>query len=432
MRQAEPRNKWGRARFGDFFHIKHGYAFKGAFFSDSGPYVLLTPGNFRDEGGFKLKGAKEKYYTGEVPIGYILSKDDLLVAMTEQAEGLLGSSALIPQSGVYLHNQRLGLISELDESQLTKKYLYYLFNSPDVRTQIRATANGAKVRHTSPSRIYEVEFALPSLPTQRRIAAILSAYDDLIENNTRRIAILEEMARRLYEEWFVHFRFPDHEGVKMVESEIGNVPEGWEVKTVEGTFEVMGGGTPSKAMEEYWQGGEFNWYAPTDLTKSGNIFMDASATRITELGLRKSSARLFPPFSVMMTSRATLGVIAINTTEACTNQGFITCLPNDHFPIYTLYHWLKANVDQFVSLGTGATFKEITKGVFKKIRLFVPPALAIGRFESAVSPVMGLVLCLQRKNANLRAQRDLLLPKLTSGEIDVSQICRSSIEVAAE
>jgi type I restriction enzyme S subunit len=148
--------------------------------------------------------------------------------------------------------------------------------------------------------------------------------------------------------------------------------------------------------------------------------MDASSSKITELGLKKSSARLFPPFSVMMTSRATIGAIAINPTEACTNQGFITCIPNDSFPLYILLHWLRDNVDMFISLASGATFKEISKGVFKEIKLLVPPKDIADRFEQTVGPMMQQALVLQRKNANLRAQRDLLLPKLVSGEIDVS------------
>jgi type I restriction enzyme S subunit len=122
----------------------------------------------------------------------------------------------------------------------------------------------------------------------------------------------------------------------------------------------------------------------------------------------------------MLTSRATIGAIAINTTEACTNQGFITCIPNDRFPLYLLLHWLRNNVEMFISLASGATFKEISKGVFKEIKLLVPSQQLADNFERTVRPMMHEALLLQRKNTNLRAQRDMLLPKLISGEIDVS------------
>lgn len=226
-------------------------------------------------------------------------------------------------------------------------------------------------QHTGVARFQYTTFAsterliLPDRTIQRSVASILSAYDDLIENNTRRIAILEEMARRIYQEWFVNFRFPGHENVRMVDSELGKIPKGWEVKTINESFNIMGGGTPSKKINEYWQCGDINWYAPSDLTKAGQLFMEHSSARITELGLKKSSAKLFPPYSVMMTSRATLGVVAINTTEAATNQGFITCIPSSRFPVYFLYHWLLSNMAEFTGRASGTTFKEITKGVFK-------------------------------------------------------------------
>src|ERR1043166_1063553 len=171
---------WPEAKMGEFFHVKHGYAFKGEFFDSSGPYVLLTPGSFNEVGGFRDQGEKTKYYTGDVPDGFLLDEGDVIVAMTEQAPGLLGSSAWVPEGGRFLHNQRLGRIVDLDERRLTKRYLYYLFNSSGVRAQISATATGGKVRHTAPRRIAKVGFALPPIGVQRYIADVLATYDDLI------------------------------------------------------------------------------------------------------------------------------------------------------------------------------------------------------------------------------------------------------------
>jgi len=299
-------------------------------------------------------------------------------------------------------------------------FLGFYFRSPFGQQMLLSLTTGAAQGVLNTQDIARLPVPCPPLITQERVASILSAYDDLIENNTRRIQILEDMGRRLYEEWFVRFRFPGHENVKMVESQLGLIPEGWEISTVAETFDVLGGGTPSTSVEEYWHDGSINWYAPTDLTRSGQVFIDESGDKITQLGLAKSSARMFPPFSVMMTSRATLGVIAINTTEACTNQGFINCIPSERLPLYVQFHWLKQNVGLFISLATGATFKEITKGNFKQIKLILPAAILINRFQNLVEPMMQQLLNLQRKNSNLRRTRDLLLPKLISGEIDVS------------
>ena len=218
---------WQTTALGEFIEVKHGYAFKGAGFGTGGTHRLVTPGNFYERGGFRDRGPSQKSYDGPVPDDYVLSPGSLVVAMTEQAPGLLGSSGRVPDDRqVWLHNQRIGLVTVRNQAA-DQGFLYYLFNEPSVRAQINATATGAKVRHTAPGRIQAVRAAMPSLPTQRRIAAALSAFDELIEINERRIELLENLARSLYREWFVRFRFPGHEDVDLVDSELGPIPEGW-------------------------------------------------------------------------------------------------------------------------------------------------------------------------------------------------------------
>ncbi|MCL5882976.1 MAG: restriction endonuclease subunit S [Actinobacteria bacterium] len=270
-------------------------------------------------------------------------------------------------------------------------------------------------------------FTIPYPSNRREIAAIISAYDDLIENNTRRIRILEEVAQSLYREWFVNFRFPGHEKVKLVDSPLGKIPEGWDVASVADSFEITGGGTPSKKIDEYWNDGEIDWFVPSDLTASKTMFMEQSTKRITELGLRKSSARLFPAHSVMLTSRATIGVASMNTGTACTNQGFITCIPNEVAPPFFLYHWLLENKGKFLSLASGATFKEISKGVFRTVDFLLSDHNIVIQFEDCIQPMGQQILNLQRQNANLHRTRNLLLPKLIVGGLNVDNIPRAEI-----
>lgn len=309
----------------------------------------------------------------------------------------------------------------LGNGELNPKYLHYYLDQEHVIQWICNQSVGATMPNLNTAILRSVPIKYPTFDVQRKIVSILSAYDDLIENSLRRIKILEEMAQNVYREWFIKFRFPGHEKVRMVDSELGMVPEGWEISSVEETFEILGGGTPSKKIAEYWENGHINWYSPTNLTASKSMFMDESRIKITEAGLKRSSARLFPSYSVMMTSRATLGVLSINTTEACTNQGFITCIPNDKMPLYTLFFWLKENVEKFISLGTGATFKEITKGVFKTIDVLVPPTNIGKVYEDFADPIGKQVLNVYRRAAVLRQTRDLLLPRLISGELDISE-----------
>ena len=114
---------WREIRLGDAIHVKHGFAFKSRYFTDSGNLIVLTPGNFHEEGRFRLRPEKDRAYAGDVPDGYVLTADDLIVAMTEQGPGLLGSSAWIPESDRYLHNQRLGLVDSIDSAKLDKRFL---------------------------------------------------------------------------------------------------------------------------------------------------------------------------------------------------------------------------------------------------------------------------------------------------------------------
>ena len=227
---------WTEVQLGDAIHVKHGFAFKGQFFKRSGRHVVLTPGNFNEGGGFRLRPGKDRFYSGDIPEEYILKKDDLIVAMTEQGPGLLGSSALIPESGRYLHNQRLGLVQIRDDTVFDTRFFYYLFNTKPVREQINGSATGTKVRHTAPECIYRVIASVPSsVEEQRSIARVLCSYDSLIENNRQRIQLLEQAARLLYKEWFIHLRFPGYQHTTIID----DVPKGWARKPLSKLCKVV-------------------------------------------------------------------------------------------------------------------------------------------------------------------------------------------------
>ena len=192
---------WEVVELGAFFQIKHGYAFDGKFFEASGDFILMTPGHFNEEGGFRDQRDKTKYFTGEVPEGYLLAKNDLVVAMTEQKVGLLGSSALVPESGRYLHNQRLGLIVELDANRLCQRFLFNVFNTPHLRVEVAKTSTGSKVKHTSPTKLRAVRVAIPpTLEEQETIAAVLATADFKIELATAKKTHLQDVFRTLLHE----------------------------------------------------------------------------------------------------------------------------------------------------------------------------------------------------------------------------------------
>ena len=409
---------WPKVRLGDYVNLLAGFPFKSQQFTDNPNDIALVKGENVSQGCI-LWGISKRWSVSdwEKMEKFHLLPGDVVIAMDRPwiPAGLKWSFIRVgdPKSLLVQRCARL----RSNNSLLDQNFLRFVIGSPSFENYVKPITTGVNVPHISGQQILDFEFTLPPLPVQRRIAGILSAYDELIENSQRRIRILEEMARSLYREWFVHFRFPGHENVPLVSSSLGDIPQGWEVKTVADSFEIFGGGTPSRKQQEYWDGGAIQWFSPSDLTGAGSMFMDDSRDHITKLGLAQSSARLFPAGSVMLTSRATIGAIAINTHEACTNQGFIICLPNDRVLRFFLFHWLKENVTTFQRMASGATFKEISRGVFKTIEFLHPSAKLVRRFEYVATPMAEQALAFQRQIQNLRRTRDLLLSRLLSGQI---------------
>lgn len=182
---------WEERSLSAIFSVKHGFAFKSKFFEDTGPFVLLTPGNFFEEGGFRDRGTRQKYYVGETSEEYILNKNDLLVAMTEQAPGLLGSPLIVPKSERYLHNQRLGLICAKESIQVY--FLFHLFNQKSTRQIIHAKATGAKVRHTSPTKIENIVVGYPPADLQKRFVTIVDKVDSIKSQYQQSLTELENL-----------------------------------------------------------------------------------------------------------------------------------------------------------------------------------------------------------------------------------------------
>lgn len=308
----------------------------------------------------------------------------------------------------------------IDKSRFCPEFICYLLQSLH-----RSGYMGVfHIQHTGVARFQYSSFKkhtvlkIPDLSTQRKIAAILTAYDDLIGVNKRRIALLEKMAEELYREWFVRMRFPGHQNTKFVKG----VPEGWEMRKIEKAFEYTGGGTPSKSVPSYWQDGTVNWFTPSDITGASGIFLTESEELCSEEGLARSSAKMFPAYSVMMTSRATIGAIGINTSPACTNQGFITCIPNEQYPLPYLYQWLKLAKPYFEQLCGGATFPELTKRTFKKIEILTPPPAITCEFETLSNPLLKSIEHNLEANKILTRTRNLLLPRLISGKLSVEDL----------
>ena len=412
-------------------HVKHGFPFKGEHFKNSGPYVVLTPGNFHEEGGFKRNAGKDKCYAEPFPEDYLLKKGDVVVAMTEQTDGLLGSMAMIPEDGRFLHNQRLGLVTSLS-SDVDVRFLYHLFRTKPVREQIRRSASGSKVKHTSPERIYDVKVQLPPPRAQAAIANLLSTLDAKIELNNRINAELEGMAKLLYDYWFVQFDFPmtaaqaaalgkphltGHpyraSGGKMIYNETlkREIPEGWEATTLSQFANITMGQSPPG--DSYNQKG------------SGMVFFQGS----TDFGWRYPQVREFTTApsrfakagDILLSVRAPVGTLNIADQACCIGRGLAALNAksgHDSF-LFEVMLYFKTIFDRRNASGT--TFGSITKDDLHSLEFACPSkdSPLLDAFEEKMKPAHKTILNNHQQNQELTQLRDWLLPMLMNGQVTV-------------
>lgn len=253
---------------------------------------------------------------------------------------------------------------------------------------------------------------IPKRTLQDRIASILSTYDNLIENNQRRIQLLEQSAQLLYKEWFVHLRFPGHEHVTITDG----VPEGWVKKNALDVMDVLSGGTPKTSVPDYWNG-EIPFFTSKDTTDYAYIF--STERTLTEEGLRNCSSRLYPKDTVFITARGTVGKINLAQTDMAMNQSCYALVAKPPLNQQFLYFAMVENVEQFRSRAVGAIFDAIIRNTFTLIPFVVPETKLIDRFTGIISPILRQIDVFSTEIHRLTQARDLLLPRLMNGEISV-------------
>jgi type I restriction enzyme S subunit len=295
------------------------------------------------------------------------------------------------------------------------KFAYYYLQAMGLERLDAGSSNPSLNRN----HIHTIPVLWPTLVIQRRIADILSAYDDLIENSQRRIKILEEMARRLYREWFVHFRFPGHEDCLLVESPLGEIPEGWEVKAFTEIADVLSGGTPKTDVPQYWNG-EIPFFTPRDAPDC--FYLQDTDKHVSDIGLSKCASALYPPDTVFITARGTVGKVALPAVNMAMNQSCYALRGKTGIPQRFLFLMTLQQVD-YLKTNTGeATFDTIVVDTFRRMEVVSPSQAIASQFSELIDPVFEQVNTLQRQIQNLRRTRDLLLPRLLSGQIDVEAL----------
>jgi len=412
--------KWREFKLGNIVSIKHGYAFKGAFFVDTPTKnILLTPGNFNIGGGFKKD--KLKYYLGEIPQDYILSEGDVIVTMTDLSKkaDTLGFSARIPKdnSKTFLHNQRIGLVQLIDDS-FDIGFMHWLMRSVHYQQFVAGSATGATVKHTSPSKIYAFKFKAPTDKNeQQKIAHILSAYDDLIENNLKRIKLLEEIAQITYEEWFVRMKFPGYEPA-VIDPETC-LPEGWVRKTLNKGVNV----NPTTKVSKK----DLAPFVPMGALSVNSMVIFGVEERKPSGGAKFINgdtlvARITPCLENGKTGYVDFlsdGQIATGSTE------FIVLRETELVNRFYIYCMSRSEYFRELSIRSMAGSdgrQRVNPKIYGKMLLSIPTKDIMDSFEKRMKPVFNSIKTLVQENQCLKEARDILLPRLMTGMIDVNTL----------
>jgi restriction endonuclease S subunit/cellulose biosynthesis protein BcsQ len=416
-------------KLGQVVNVRSGYAFKSGDWTETGvPVVKIA--NVKSG---RLEMSSCSYVSPSVAAScgeFQLIEDDIVIAMT----GYIGDVAKVrPVDLPCVLNQRVGKFTIIDSQRLDKGYLFAFLSWQETRTAIESLGYGSAQPNVSPSLIHSVSIPLPPLPEQRRIAKILGDLDDKIELNRKMNETLEQMARALFKSWFIDFDpvrakmegrqppgmdadtaalFPS----RLVESELGLIPEGWKVKALGDVVECLGGGTPSTKEGLYWNGGTINWATPKDLSSLQAPLLTATERSITDAGLARVASGILPARTLLMSSRAPVGYLAISTIPVAINQGFIAMPESSIMPSIYMLHWCNANMTEIQGRASGTTFAELSKSNFRQMRLLLPSGQLLQIFSRMVSDYYNQIETNIHQSRTLASLRDTLLPQLMRGE----------------
>ena len=337
----------------------------------------------------------------------LLHKDNIIIS----ARGTVGELAMIPYDMAF-NQSCFGLIPKGNNDP---HFVYYLLK--DKVRSLKSQTQGSVFDTITKATFDRIECADYSEEDQRRIASILSSLDRKIELNNKINADLEEMAQAIFKNWFVDFE-PFKNG-KFVDSELGMIPEGWKVGTLGDMGTIVCGKTPSKANSNYY-GGDIPFIKIPDM--HGNVFVESSEDRLTEQGSLSQIKKIIPPYSLMVSCIATVGLVSINTKPSHTNQQINTVIPHNKSALFYLYQYIKNNEELLKNMGRGGTTTlNVNTKSFSNIRLLIPSEIALEQFHRVVEGLFKKIELNLHESRTLSLLRDTLLPRLMSGEIEVPE-----------
>lgn len=408
-------SEWKEVRLGDIIDLVIDYRGK-------------TPkklGGDWSSSGYRALSAKN------IKTGQIVQKDSIryvdeslykrwMQEEVKRGDILITSEAPFGQIYLWDSDEKIVLSQRLFDVRIRKEhnstFVYYQMQTRNFQSELDGRTTGTTVVGLRQPELLKCHITIPDINTQNQIAGILSSLDAKIETNNMLNEKLEEMAQAIFKSWFVDFEpFKDK---PFHETELGMIPEGWEVGIFEDIVDIVGGGTPSKSISEYYTDNGIAWITPKDLSLNNNKFTSKGTIDITELGYEKSSAKLMPKGSVLFSSRAPIGYITIAKNEICTNQGFKSAVPKKAGTAF-VYYLLKNKTIEIENMATGSTFKEASGTLMKNLKIIIPLDKVLDDFEKIMMPIFEFQMSVEEQNDRLASLRDTLLPRLMSGELKV-------------
>ena len=329
-----------------------------------------------------------------------------------------------------------------DGTRVEPAFLKWLVQTPAWWHQIEKFMNvGAVFNSLKCADVPNFELPIPPPETQRRWGVLLDAVDDKIELNRRMNETLEAMARAIFKDWFVDFgptRAKAEGRARYLSSDLWDLfpgdideedkPAGWELSEIGQEVEALGGATPSTKEPSYWEEGENHWATPKDLSKLASPVLLDTDRKITHAAVNKISSGLLPVGTVLLSSRAPIGYLAITEVSTAVNQGFIAMVCRKRLPNVFVLFWSYENLDLIKGISGGSTFAEISKKAFRPIPVVVPPERILTAYESLIRPLYERIVANTKESASLSQTRDLVLPKLMSGQICLADVEKMSVE----
>ena len=413
---------WEVKSLGEILTIKHGYGFEGNSFSyeDNG-FIVVTPGNFKLNGGFQ-KPQSSIFYVGKYPKEFNLKPNDLVIMMTDLSKEsyTLGNPAIIPDDNYqYLHNQRIGLINCNSES-FNKNYLFHLLCSKDYHKAVVSTAAGSTVKHTSPKRIYSIKLPItPSLQEQQRIAKALSDVDALISTTEKLIQKKKNIKQGTMQNLLTGKKRlpgfgPQTKSPAYKQTELGPIPDDWEVKSLGEIGYFIGGGTPDTNKTEYWKG-SIPWISSSDISK--NNIKDVFPTRfITKSAIENSATKICPKNTILIVSRVGVGKLAISKNEVCTSQDFSNFICEQQNVEFVAYQLLPMMQNKS-SDAQGTSIKGITSDEIQNMKITLPSKEEQTAIANVLSSMDKEIETLNTKLKKYRNLKTAMMQQLLTGKI---------------